>query len=105
MKRKDSNTAHRMNDKMLRVCQVEAKFCATYYVAKTAKQLLTSEGIVAPSNPMPGKALKPTANVSHQFFYKSDQTSLRKPLNQWDKAKCIITGFVQILENLENTGI
>ena len=27
-KRKDSNTAHRMNDKILRVRRVEAKFCA-----------------------------------------------------------------------------
>ena len=54
-KRKDSNTAHRINDNILRVRQVEAKFCATYYVARTAKQLLTSEGIIAPSNPMPGK--------------------------------------------------
>ena len=46
-KRKDSNTAHRMNDNILRVRQVEAKFCANYYVARTAKQLLTSEGIIA----------------------------------------------------------
>ena len=67
-KRKYSNTAHRMNDKMLRVRQVEAKFCATYYVARTAKQLLTSEGIIAPSNRMPGKALKPTANMSQQIL-------------------------------------
>ena len=65
---KISNTAHRMNDKMLRVRQVEAKFCATYYVARTAKQLLTSEGIIAPSNPMPGKAMKPSANMSHQIL-------------------------------------
>ena len=47
-KRKDSNTAHCMNDNILRVRQVEAKFCATYYVARTAKQLLTSEGSVLP---------------------------------------------------------
>ena len=67
-KQKDSNTVHRMNDKILRVRQVEAKFCATYYVATTAKQLLTSEGIIAPSNPMPGKALKPKANMSNQIL-------------------------------------
>ena len=26
---------------------MEAKFCATYYVARTAKQVLTSESIIA----------------------------------------------------------
>ena len=60
-----------MIDKIVRVRQVEAKFCATYYVARTAipaKHLLTSECIIAPSNPMPGKALKPTANMSHQIL-------------------------------------
>ena len=37
---------HRMRDNILRVRQVEAKFWATYYVARMAKQLLTSEGII-----------------------------------------------------------
>ena len=51
-----------------------------------------------------GKSAETDSKCESPNFYKSDQTSLRKPLNQWDKAKCIILyietkGGMYVLQN------
>ena len=50
------------------VRRVMAEFGATYHMARTAKQISTSEGIMATPNPKPGKALNnATANAVSDF--------------------------------------
>ena len=53
-------------------------------MARMAKQLLTSEGIIATPNPKPGKALNnPTANESPNFIKVTAQNWGKKLGANW----------------------
>ena len=79
------------------VRRVMAEFGATYHMTRTAKQISTSEGIMATPNPKPGKALNnATANAVSEFC-NSDSISRLMP----GKRDCVSMRVDGTRENIQ----
>ena len=79
------------------VRRVMAEFGATFHMARTAKQISASEGIMATPNPKPGKALNNATANAVSDFYNSDSISRLMP----GKRDCVSMRVNGIKENIQ----